>query len=86
MSNNDTPPARMTDITFHGVLAEHITTEVRVFSDFAVLDIKISNQSITLFTENVQEAYAIVRAICNHNIHNPNGYDTTDNYQDEEPF
>ena len=67
MSNEQdtTPPAKFTGMSFHNVVGSHLTSRIRKFSNFATLEIEISGQSITLFTTNVEEAYAMLGAITN---------------------
>ena len=59
------PPANFHSMSFHGVVGSHITSSIRKFSNFATLEINISGQTITLFTTNVEEAYAMLGAITN---------------------
>jgi len=86
MNNSNTPQPRMTGIDFHDVFSEHIKTEVRIFSYFAVLNISVGKQDITMFTKDAQEAYAIVRAIGNFTVINTTGEDVTEICDGEEPF
>jgi hypothetical protein len=84
MTQHDTTPARMTGLSFHGVRAQHISAEVRTFSTFATVEIHISGQSITLFTKDTYEAYAILRNIANGGVRDEDVI--VDDWQDEEPF
>lgn len=84
--SNDTAP-RMTGIDFHDVTAHHVTSEVRVFPSFAVVNIRIARQDITLFTTNAEEAFAILRHIGNYTLNNASGVEVyEDIYEGEEPF
>jgi hypothetical protein len=85
-TTSHTRTARMTGIDFHDVYAEHVTTEVNIFSDFCTVRINISGQNITLFTKDRFEAYAILRNITNYDVRPTDEVDITDIYQDEEPF
>jgi len=59
------PPAHFHSMSFHGVVGSHLTSRIRKFSTFATLEITVSGQCITLFTTNVEEAYAMLGAITN---------------------
>ena len=74
MNTTQTTPEqpRMTGMTFHGVLPEHISARVTHHDYFSCVTISLGRHAdITLFTNTVDEAYGIMNKLSNFTVKLP---------------
>jgi hypothetical protein len=67
--NNETTQPLLTGISFHHVEPSHISSCVRDFGNFAIVSISVGKGDISLFTANIQEAHAIMKALSAYTTH-----------------